>query len=483
MAGQKHQTTKIQPVILSGGTGMRLWPLSRALYPKQLMPLASKLSMLQETFRRVSNTKRFAPPLVVCNEEHRFIVAEQLRELGVRPRAIVLEPEGRNTAPATAVAASMVAAEDPRCLLLLLPSDHIVRAFKGFLAALHKAEKAARSGALVTFGVTPNWPETGYGYIGRGAALEDAPGCYRVARFVEKPDRATAQRLLEAGEYYWNSGMFLFGAARYLEELERLRPEIVAACRAAVAGGQEDLNFFRLDGEAFRASPAGSIDHAVMEHTDAAAVIPADMGWSDVGSWSSLWEVGEKDAGGNVTEGDVILKGVRNSYIRSDHHLVAAIGLEDVILVVTDDAVLAVAKDRAQEVRTLVDGLKAAGRSEASLHTTVYRPWGHYRTLRAGERFQVKQITVKPGAKLSLQMHHHRAEHWVVVRGTARVTCGAETLSLSENQSAYVPLGVKHCLENPGEVPLELIEVQSGDYLGEDDIVRFDDAYGRTHEK
>ncbi len=480
MSKNNGQASKIQPVILSGGAGTRLWPLSRTLYPKQLMPLNSEFSMFQETVRRVRDTERFAPPLVVCNTEHRFIVAEQLREIEAPPSTIVIEPEGRNTAPAAAVAALLSAEQEPDRLLLLMPADHVVRHAGGFLAALEKGEKAARRGALVTFGLKPERPETGYGYIRQGRKLARAPGCYRVARFVEKPDRPTAERLVREGDCYWNSGMFLVGAACYLSELERLQPDVLAACRAAVAGGCREVDFFRLDEDGFRAAPAISIDYAVMERTDLAAVVPADMGWSDVGSWSTLWEIGEKDTNGNVTVGDVVLEGVRNCYIQSNDHLVAAVGLEDVVIVVTDDAVLASARDQAQRVRTLVDGLKAAGRSEANAHSTVYRPWGHYRILRAGERFQVKQITVKPGAKLSLQKHRHRAEHWVVVGGTARVTRGEEILTLRENQSTSIRLGQVHRLENPGQVPLEVIEVQLGDYLGEDDIVRIEDSYGRA---
>jgi mannose-1-phosphate guanylyltransferase/mannose-6-phosphate isomerase len=480
MAGRASPDTRIRPVILSGGTGTRLWPLSRALYPKQLMPLTSELSMLQETVHRVSDPERFASPLVLCHEEHRFIVAEQFRELGVSPRAIVLEPEGRNTAPAAAVAALTVMEQDGDCLLLLLPSDHVIGDTKAFLTAVDKAKKAAASGALVAFGIAPQRPETGYGYIKQGKAIKKAPGCYRIARFVEKPDRAEAERLIADGDCHWNSGMFLFGAKRYIEELDRLRSDIVAACREAVVDGRKDLEFNRLQEEAFTRSPASSIDYAVMEHTAAAAVVPADMKWNDLGSWATLWEIGDKDSDGNVTSGDVVVKGARNSYLRGDGHLLAAIGLEDVIIVATDDVVLAVSKDRAQEVRGLVDDLKAAGREEASSHVTVYRPWGSWRTLRVGDRFQVKQITVKPGQMLSLQMHHHRAEHWIVVNGTARVTRGDETILLSENESTYVPLGVTHRIENPGQVPLNLIEVQSGEYLGEDDIVRFEDTYGRA---
>jgi mannose-1-phosphate guanylyltransferase/mannose-6-phosphate isomerase len=468
------QPSPLVPVLLSGGSGTRLWPLSREAYPKQFLPLVGNESMLQETWRRVAELAG-AAPLVVANEEHRFMVAEQLRQAGARPAAILLEPVGRNTAPAIAVAALQATADGGDPLLLVLPSDHAVRDREGFHRAVRTASAAAGQGRLVTFGIVPTGPETGYGYI--KAAPGD--GVRPVERFVEKPDAETARAYVASGEYFWNSGMFLFRASRYLEELERFRPDILAACRRAFAGASRDADFVRLEREAFAASPSDSIDYAVMEKTGAASVLPVDVGWNDVGSWSALWEVAEHDAEGNAHHGDVVALGCRNTYAWTDRRLVALIGLEDVVVVDTDDALLVAHRDRVQEVKDVVAGLKRDGRGEAVLHRKVYRPWGAYDSIDTGERFQVKRITVKPGASLSLQMHHHRAEHWVVVRGTARVTRGDEVLLLTENQSTYIPLGVKHRLENPGKVPLELIEVQSGSYLGEDDIVRFEDVYGR----
>jgi mannose-1-phosphate guanylyltransferase/mannose-6-phosphate isomerase len=455
--------------------------MSRALYPKQFMPLVGERSMLQETVLRVGGG-RFAAPLVVCNNDHRFIVAEQLRELSVTPHAILLEPVGRNTAPAAAIAAYTLMQADPNALMLLMPSDHVIADIAAFHAAIDVAQTAAMDGALATFGIRPTKPETGYGYIRRGEGLpaSGVSDCFRVAAFVEKPDLATAERYLTSGDYYWNSGIFLFPAARYLEELERLQPDVAAACRRALAEGLRDLDFLRLDGAALGACPSLSVDYAVMEHTEKAVVVPVDMGWSDVGSWPALWEISAKDADNNVCLGDVLTREVRNSYIRADGRLVAAIGLDDVIIVVTDDAVLAAAKNKAQDVRAIVETLAARNRQEHMVHSIVYRPWGSYQTVDIGQRFQVKHITVNAGAKLSLQMHHHRAEHWIVVAGTAMVTRGDETLLVHENQSTYIPVGVRHRLENPGKVPLRVIEVQSGGYLGEDDIVRLDDAYGRS---
>ncbi len=467
----------IRPVILSGGSGTRLWPLSRAAYPKQLMPLVSDRSLLQETVERVADPTAFAPPILVCNDEHRFLVAEQLRGLGRKVEAILLEPMARNTAPAVAAAAMLAG---PEALILVLPSDHYIAKKEKFLAAVEKAAGAAALGKLVTFGIEPTGPETGYGYIRKGAAIAGAPGCHAVAAFVEKPDVATAERYLASGEYLWNGGMFLFRADRLLEELGRFEPAMVAAVRKAVAGARQDLDFTRLDKEAFAEAPSRSIDYALMEKTGEAAVVPVDMGWTDVGSWASLWDVAEKDAAGNALIGDVIAANVKNSYIRSESRLVAAIGLENIVLVETVDAVMAVSRERAQDLRLIIDRLQAADRGERLSHRRVYRPWGSYETVDLDKGFQVKRLIVNPGARLSLQKHARRAEHWVVVRGTARVTRDRDVFDLVANQSAYIPLGATHRLENPGTETLHLIEVQSGDYLGEDDIVRIEDSYGRV---
>ncbi|WP_062352120.1 mannose-1-phosphate guanylyltransferase/mannose-6-phosphate isomerase [Pseudoxanthomonas mexicana] len=465
---------KLQPVLLSGGSGTRLWPLSREAYPKQFLPLAGDDTMVQATWRRVEAIADLAP-IVVANEEHRFLVAEQLRQIGAPVPAIVLEPVGRNTAPAIAAAAlqAMVDGADP--LLLVLPSDHVVRDVAGFQRAVREASSAAEAGALVTFGIVPDAPETGFGYI----QAEAGEGLRKVSRFVEKPDATTAQSYLDAGGYYWNSGMFLFRASRYLEELANVRPDIVEAVRAAHASARHDGDFVRLDKDAFAACPPDSIDYAVMEKTARAMVLPIDIGWNDVGSWSALWDVAERDADGNAHHGDVIAVDSRNSYAYAQR-LVALVGVDDIVVVETDDAVLVARKDRVQDVKQVVARLKEEQRSQAVLHREVHRPWGSYDSVDNGGRHQVKRIKVKPGAALSLQMHHHRAEHWIVVSGTAKVTRGDEILLLSENESTYIPLGVKHRLENPGKVPLELIEVQSGSYLGEDDIVRFEDVYGRS---
>jgi mannose-1-phosphate guanylyltransferase/mannose-6-phosphate isomerase len=471
---------KIYPVILSGGAGTRLWPLSRAVLPKQLLPLVSDKTMLQETALRVADWPGLMAPLVVCGNEHRFMVAEQMREIGVTPLGILLEPAGRNTAPAVAAAAHYLAAIDPQAVMLVLPADHVINDTAAFAAAVANAALMVEEGALATFGVVPQGPETGYGYIHRGAPAGADEQCYRVDRFVEKPDRATAQTFVDDGGYYWNSGMFLFRAERYLSELNQFKPEIAAAAEAAVRLGYRDLDFCRLDEAAFSGSPSDSIDYAVMERTSHAVVVPADIGWSDVGSWSALWEVQQRDAGGNVQRGDVYLDGVSNSLVRAESRIVAVIGVDNLVVVETPDAVLIAHKDQVQRVKQVVDHLKSKERTEHLHHTKVYRPWGYYEGIDAGDRFQVKRITVKPGEKLSLQMHHHRAEHWVVVSGTARVTCGESIRLLSENESTYIPIGMNHRLENPGKVPLHIIEVQSGSYLGEDDIVRFEDIYQRA---
>lgn len=471
-------TDKINPVILSGGVGSRLWPLSRALYPKQLLPLATERTMLQETALRVAEAARFAAPLVVANEEHRFMIAEQLRVVGIDPSAIILEPEGRNTAPAVALAALRLAADDPDALMLVMPSDHVIGDVAAFHGAIEAGARAAAADRLVTFGITPERPETGYGYIEAGDTLTD--GVRAVRRFVEKPDAATAAEYLASGRFYWNAGIFLFRAGHYLDELERQAPDILAACRAAMEKAASDLCFIRPDAAAFRASPSNSIDYAVMEKTASAAVVPVSMGWSDVGSWTALWEISPRDGDGNSRWGDVIALDSRNSLLRSEGPAIAALGLDDMVVVATRDAVLVAPKERAQDVKKVVDELARSNRGEHINHVVVHRPWGSYQTADMGDRYQVKRLVVKPGEKLSLQKHHHRAEHWIVVQGTAKVTRNDETIILHENESTYIPIGAVHRLENPGKIPLCIIEVQSGSYLGEDDIVRFDDTYGRV---
>jgi mannose-1-phosphate guanylyltransferase / mannose-6-phosphate isomerase len=472
----------IHPVILSGGSGTRLWPMSRTLYPKQLLHLLGGDSLLQQTVRRVSARDRYARPLLVANEEHRFIIAEQLREIGAEPRAVLLEPIGRNTAPAACVAAlALVETDpDPDPLMLLMPSDHIIADEAAFAAAIDNAAAAARSGSLVSFGITPERPETGYGYILRGAAFDGVSGVFRIAQFVEKPGPDQAQAYLASGEHLWNGGIFLFPARLFLDELERLRPDIVAACRGAVAEARHDADFIRLGKEAFTACPTDSIDYAVMEHTRHAAVVPVTMGWNDVGSWDALWEISAKDSAGNSIAGNVVAEDTRNCYFRSEAGLLAAIGVKDLVVVVTGDAVMLAPRDRTQEVRQLVARLVDERREEAEALPTVHRPWGTYKSLHNGHRVQVKHIMVKPGGQLSLQMHHHRAEHWIVVHGTAKIRRGEDEMILTEDQSTYIPLGTAHRLENPGKIPLHLIEVQSGSYLGEDDIIRLEDSYGRS---
>jgi len=435
--------------------------------------------MLQDTVGRVVGP-RFAAPLVICNDEHRFVIAEQLRQIAVTPFAIALEPVGRNTAAAAAVAALIVAEQDPDALLLLLPADHVIRDAAAFHTAIEAAAGAAAAGNLVTFGITPTAPETGYGYIRQGAELTGHPGVFLVDAFVEKPKIEAAEDMLASGGHLWNGGMFLFSVSKLLVELERFEPAVVEACRAAIAAGSRDLDFFRLSPEEFAKSPGISIDYAVMERTDSAVVVPASIGWTDVGAWSALWDIGSKDADGNVCVGDVITEDSHNCYIRSDGQLTAVVGLDDVVVVATDDAILVASRDKVQDIKLVVERLKKSGRPEATIHKRVHRPWGFYQSLHEGERFQVKRLTVKPGATLSLQKHFHRAEHWVVVNGTALVTRDNDQILLRENESVYIPLGAVHRLENPGKVMLNLIEVQSGSYLGEDDIVRLTDTYGRV---
>ena len=489
------------PVILCGGTGTRLWPLSRASYPKQYWPLAgdSEESLLQQTLQRLQGLHQLAPPLLIGNEDHRFIIAEQMRQIGVEPAAILLEPMGRNTAPAVAVAALKATARGEDPLLLVLSADHVIRSPGRFRAAIDAGIAAAEAGRLVTFGIVPTAPETGYGYIeaceplpaaagatesgtaGSGAATDAPhPTPVPIARFVEKPDRASAERFLATGRFTWNSGMFLFRASTILAEMESLCPEVVSFCRSALEHDSADLEFLRLEREAFASCPNVAIDVAVMEKTDRGSVLPLDAGWSDVGSWSALWETSDQDSHGNVLRGRVISKDSHNCYLRSEHRLVVGLGVENLVVVETDDVVLVAHRDRAQDIKGIVGRLESEGASESRAHRRIYRPWGYYDGVVEGDRWQVKKIQVKPGACLSLQMHHHRAEHWIVVKGTAVVEKDGKQELIGENQSTYIPLGARHRLTNPGKIPVELIEVQSGPYLGEDDIVRFEDRYGRS---
>ena len=471
------------PVILCGGTGTRLWPLSRASYPKQYWPLSGdgEATLLQQTQQRLEGLDGLAKPLLICNEDHRFIVAEQMRQIGVDPKAILLEPIGRNTAPAVTVAALQATAQGEDPLLLVLAADHLIRQADQFRTTIDAGRAAAEAGRLVTFGIVPTAPETGYGYIEAAqtfssSELKDVP----IARFIEKPDRATAEQFLSTGRFTWNSGMFLFKASAMLAELERLVPEVVSCCRAALEQDTADLDFLRLEREAFAKCPNVAIDVAVMEQTTLGSVLPLDAGWSDVGSWSALWETADRDYNGNVLQGRVIAKDSQNCYLRSEHRLVVGLGVENLVVVETDDAVLIADRAKAQTIKTIVKQLEDDDSPEGKAHRKIYRPWGHYTGVTEGNRWQVKRISVKPGASLSLQMHHHRAEHWVVVKGTALVERDGQEHLVGENQSTYIPMGCKHRLSNPGRIPVEMIEVQSGEYLGEDDIVRFEDRYGRS---
>lgn len=478
----------IQPVILSGGSGTRLWPLSREKYPKQLLPLIGKDSLLQATVRRVEGIAGvdLTAPMVVCNEEYRFVIAEQLRVMG-KPGTVVLEPKGRNTAPALTIAALAASQNGADPVLLVMPADHVILDKAAFQQVVRQGASLADGGAVVTFGITPDAPETGYGYIQTGAAFQ-ADGALRIARFVEKPDLQTAESYLAEGNYLWNSGLFMVRASTWLNALKVCRPDILTACNAAWAAGKSDGEFIRVGTDEFAACPSDSIDYAVMERIarpdadaqlPAGVVIPLSAGWSDVGAWDAFWKALPKDGQGNAVQGDVLLQDCTNTLALSDGRLIACIGVNDLVVIETADAILVSHKDKTQDVKKIVDQLKAAGRSEGQTHRKVFRPWGSYDSVDTGTRFQVKRIIVKPGAALSLQMHYHRAEHWIVVSGTAKVTKGEETLLLSENESTYIPLGTIHRLENPGRVELEMIEVQSGSYLGEDDIVRFEDVYGR----
>ncbi len=480
---------KIQPVILSGGAGARLWPLSREQYPKQLLAFQGKSTLLQQTIQRLDGLSALVggvvEPMIVCNEQHRFLVAEQLRAIGHESAAILLEPEGRNTAPALTVAALAALSKDDDPVLLIMPADHVIVDSEAYHAAVKTAAELANDGALVTFGIVPTAPETGFGYIRKGSSINATQSC-RLDAFVEKPDADTAQAYVESGEYLWNSGMFVMRASVWIEQLTQFQPQIVTACRQALEQAADDLDFCRLDADAFKACPSDSIDYVVMERLGAdaggetlAAVVPLDAGWSDLGAWSAIWKAGESCGDGNVSKGDVLSHNCSNSLFHAEHRLVAGVGLKDILVVETADAVMVAHKDHAQDVKKIVDQLKADQRSERLVHRQVYRPWGSYEGIDSGERFQVKRIVVNSGAALSLQMHHHRAEHWIVVKGTAKVTCGDKEFLLSENQSTYIPIGERHRLENPGTMPLEIIEVQSGSYLGEDDIVRFEDRYGR----
>lgn len=469
------------PVILAGGNGSRLWPKSRVAYPKQFLALTTDESMLQNTLSRLPKEGMQAP-IIICNEAHRFLVAEQLRQVDTHHNGIILEPVGRNTAPAITLAALNALANDPEATLLVLAADHVIQDESAFATAIKDAEILAAQDKLVTFGIVPQQPHTGYGYIQSGTSIQHQQNTigFTVSSFKEKPDMRTAQDYVGSGQYFWNSGMFMFKAKTYIAALEQFAPEILQYCKAAVAEQSLDLDFIRIPETIFAQCPDDSIDYAIMEHTDAAVMVPLDAGWSDVGSWTSLWDLAEKDAHGNAVSGDVMLHNAKNNYVNSEGRLVTLIGCEDLVVVETKDAVMVAKQNAVQDIKHIVNQLKATERPEFEFHREVFRPWGSYDSIDHGQRFQVKRISVKPNEKLSVQMHHHRAEHWIVVSGTAKVTIGDKTVLISENESTYIPIGEVHALENPGKIPLELIEVQSGSYLGEDDIVRFSDRYGRS---
>jgi len=471
---------KIVPVILSGGSGTRLWPLSRKQYPKQYLPLAGDNTMLQETILRLNGLDNLADPIIICNADHRFLVAEQCQQIAIKNPTILLEPVGRNTAPAIAAAALQSLRDPEDSILLVLSADHVIQDVDAFHKAIDIASQQAQSGKLTTFGIVPTDANTGYGYI--KSSKENGNGAHKVEEFVEKPDLKTAEVYLEQGNYLWNSGMFMFKADVLIDELTTHSPGIVASVNNAINNATQDLDFIRLDKQAFESSPSDSIDYALMEKSDNVVVVPLDAQWNDIGAWPALYDIGTKDSQGNVIKGDVITQGTTNTYINADHHMVAAIGVDNLIIIDTPDATFIATQDKAQEVKSIVESLQASGRCESSAHRKVYRPWGWYDSIESGEYFQVKRLHVKPSAKLSLQMHHKRAEHWVVVSGTATVTNSEQTFSLEKGESTYIPLGATHGLENATNEPLEIIEVQSGAYLGEDDIIRFEDIYGRVGE-
>jgi len=469
---------QITPVILSGGSGTRLWPLSRKQYPKQYLALSGDNTMLQETILRLNGLDNLADPIIICNADHRFLVAEQCQQIGIKNPTILLEPIGRNTAPAIAAAALQSLKDSDDSILLVLSADHVIQDVDAFHKAINIASQQAQSGKLATFGIVPTDANTGYGYI--KSSKDNNDGAYKVEEFVEKPDLKTAQSYLEQGNYLWNSGMFMFQARAFIDELTTHSPEIVTSVNDAVNNAAQDLDFIRLDKQAFESSPSDSIDYALMEKSNNVVVVPLDAQWNDIGAWPALYDIGTKDSQGNVIKGDVITQDTTNTYINADHHVVAAIGVDNLIIIDTPDATFIATQDKAQEVKSIVESLQASGRCESSAHRKTYRPWGWYDSIESGEYFQVKRLHVKPGAKLSLQMHHKRAEHWVVVSGTATVTNGEKRFNLNKGESTYIPLGVTHSLENQTNEPLEIIEVQSGTYLGEDDIVRFEDSYGRV---